>query len=104
MNSFFVLQVAFISNNMNLRNSVIGAIEHTLQECIVPITERAIKVAITTSEQIIKKVRTENVTIKQNGCLRLGMHMNINVPRNIIKMLEISFAQILTYIKTLTWI
>ena len=47
----------FIQANMSLRNSVIGAIEHTMQDFIVPIRERAVKIAVVTCEQIIKKVR-----------------------------------------------
>ena len=35
---------------------MIGAIESTMQDFIIPITERAIKVAVVTTEQIVKKV------------------------------------------------
>lgn len=38
-----------------LRNTVIAAIESTMQEFMVPLTERAIKVAVVTTEQIVKK-------------------------------------------------
>jgi len=48
-------QIMFIQANMSLRNSVIGAIEHTMQDFIVPIRERAVKIAVVTCEQIIKK-------------------------------------------------
>ncbi|XP_055890770.1 CCR4-NOT transcription complex subunit 1-like isoform X2 [Biomphalaria glabrata] len=48
-------QVLYIQANISLRNSVIGAIESTMQDFVVPITERAIKVAVATTEQIVKK-------------------------------------------------
>ncbi|XP_059164399.1 CCR4-NOT transcription complex subunit 1-like isoform X2 [Physella acuta] len=48
-------QLMYIQANISLRNSVIGAIESTMQDFVVPITERAIKVAVATTEQIVKK-------------------------------------------------
>jgi len=48
-------QIMYIQSNISLRNSVIGAIEHTMGDFIVPIRERAVKIAVVTCEQIIKK-------------------------------------------------
>merc|ERR1719422_2444856 len=45
----------YVQTNVPLRNSIIGAIEHTMQDFIVPIRERAVKIAVVTCEQIIKK-------------------------------------------------
>lgn len=55
------MKVLYIQANISLRNSVIGAIESTMQDFVVPITERAIKVAVATTEQIVKKVLSDTI-------------------------------------------
>ncbi len=43
--------------NPPLKNLVRPAIEHAVRELIQPVAERVIKVAMTTTEHVVKKVR-----------------------------------------------
>ncbi|CAG5118083.1 unnamed protein product, partial [Candidula unifasciata] len=75
--------VMYIQANLPLRNSVIGAIENTMQDFIGPITDRAIKVAVATTEQIVKKdfaldsdeirMRNSSQAMARNICAGLAL-------------------------------
>ena len=49
--------LGFILSNPNLKQLVQPAIEKAIQDLLMPVVERSIKVALTTCEQIVKKVR-----------------------------------------------
>ncbi|BFZ13285.1 hypothetical protein BsWGS_16323 [Bradybaena similaris] len=76
-------QVMYVQTNLPLRNSVIGAIESTMQDFVGPITDRAIKVAVATTEQIVKKdfaldsdeirMRNSSQAMARNICAGLAL-------------------------------
>ena len=48
--------------NPQLKQYVRAAVERAVQELLVPVVDRAIKIALTTCEQIIKKVCTVSLS------------------------------------------
>nr|QOW64962.1 hypothetical protein [Lymnaea stagnalis] len=95
-------QVIYIQANVSLRNSVIGAIESTMQDFIVPITDRAIKVAVATTEQIVKKdfaldsdeirMRTAAQAMGRNVCAGLAL---ITSREPMVQQLKLAIQQAL---------
>lgn len=51
-----MFQLALFQANPQLKNFVRPAVERAVQEWIHPVVERSVKIAITTSEQVVKKV------------------------------------------------
>ena len=51
-----VIQITLFIAHPQLKNCVKQAIERAIQEMLAPAIERATKIAVTTSEQIVKKV------------------------------------------------
>lgn len=57
----FVLQIALLHQNPQLKQYVRPAIERSVQELLPPVVERSIKIALTTCEQIVRKVRSSDI-------------------------------------------
>ena len=56
--SFFcTFQIAVFQANPQLKTYVRASLERAVQELLPPVVERSIKIALTTCEQIMKKVR-----------------------------------------------
>ena len=51
-----MLQLALFQAHPQLKQFVRPSIERSVQELLPPVVERSIKIALTTSEQIVKKV------------------------------------------------
>ena len=58
-----VSQLALFQAHPQLKQFVRPSIERSVQELLPPVVERSIKIALTTSEQIVKKVCTGRETI-----------------------------------------
>ena len=52
----FTYQLAILQAHPQLKQLVRPAIERSVQELLPPLVERSIKIALTTCEQIVKKV------------------------------------------------
>ena len=52
-----MFQIALFQTHPQLKQCVRPAIERSVQELLLPVVERSIKIALTTCEQIVKKVR-----------------------------------------------
>ena len=59
-----VSQLALFQAHPQLKQFVRPSIERSVQELLPPVVERSIKIALTTSEQIVKKVRALDVKCK----------------------------------------
>ena len=71
------LQIALLQQFPQLKQMVRPAIEKAVQDLLAPVVERSIKIALTTAENIVKKVICDCVCVCECVHVYICVHMSV---------------------------